>query len=98
MLSKEEIEKVKELKNMLDYARDCKFANLQIDNKSSGLLYLYINQLESDKQNLIEKLEKDKYTIESTYSQINGDYFMAQDKLDYIKEILAILKGENHEQ
>lgn len=54
----------------------------------------YITKLESDKQKLIEKLEKDKYIIESTYSQINGDYFMAQDKLDYIKEILKILKGE----
>lgn len=53
-----------------------------------------IAELESDKQKLIEKLEEDKYKIESTYSQINGNYFMAQDKLDYIKEILKILKGE----
>ncbi len=43
---------------------------------------------------LIEKLEKEKNTIESTYSQINGDYFMAQDKLDLINEILKIVKGE----
>lgn len=52
-----------------------------------------IDQLESDKQKLIEKLEEEKFTIESTYSQINGNYFMAQDRLDLIKEILEIVKG-----
>lgn len=53
-----------------------------------------IDQLESDKQKIIEKLEEEKFKIESTYSQINGNYFMAQDKLDLIQEILSILKGE----
>ena len=53
-----------------------------------------LDQLESDKQKLIEKLEGEKFTIESTYSQINGNYFMAQDRLDLINQILSILKGE----
>ena len=50
--------------------------------------------LDEKVQKLIKKLEEEKYTIESTYSQINGNYFMAQDKLDLIDEILSILKGE----
>lgn len=51
-------------------------------------------ELKTDKQRLIEKLKKEKFTIESTYSQINGDYFMAQDRLDLISEILEIMRGE----
>ena len=62
------------------------------------ILKKQIEQLESDKQKLIEKLEEKKFKIKSTYSQINGNYFMAQDRLDLINEILEILKGENHEQ
>ena len=57
----------------------------------------YINQLETREQKLIEKLEEKKFKIKSTYSQINGNYFMAQDRLDLINEILEILKGENDE-
>ena len=53
-----------------------------------------IDQLETNNKKLIEKLEKEKYTIESTYSQINGNYFIAQDRLDLINEILKIVKGE----
>lgn len=66
---------------------------LSIIDENISLKYK-LDKLESDKQKLIEKLEEDKHKIESTYSQINGNYFMAQDKLDYIKEILKILKGE----
>ncbi|MGM9881506.1 MAG: hypothetical protein ACI31S_01530 [Bacilli bacterium] len=53
-----------------------------------------IDQLESDKQKLIEKLEEEKFKIESTYSKINENYFMAQDRLDLIQEILSIIKGK----
>lgn len=69
-------------KGNLDYIKE----KVKANNK--------VKQLETREQKLIEKLEGDKYIIESTYSQINGDYFMAQDKLDYIKEILSMLKGE----
>lgn len=103
MLSKGEIECCKkEAKDYIDFVSDK-------DNAGwlKGLLW-YIEQLESDnyelnnrindyieeRRELIEKLEEEKYTIESTYSQINGNYFMAQDKLDLINEILSILKGE----
>lgn len=53
-----------------------------------------IDHLESREQKLIEKLEEEKFKIESTYSQINGNYFMAQDRLDLIQEILSIIKGK----
>lgn len=74
--------------------------NIESENKRKEYQETYkdvreeIKELKADKQRLIEKLEKEKFTIESTYSQINGNYFMAQDKLDLISEILEILKGE----
>lgn len=67
------------------------FKNLYRTNEQNKQ---YIDQLEAREQKLIEKLEEEKYTIESTYSQIDGNYFMAQDRLNLIKEILEILKGE----
>lgn len=88
MLSKEEIEnKIKPIGEMLQD----KINRLSEENFKQSQ---YIDQLETDKKKLIEKLVEDEYIIESTYSQINGNYFMAQDKLDYIREILSILKGE----
>lgn len=53
-----------------------------------------IQQLETKQQKVIDYLEKEKYTIESTYSQISGNYFMAQDRLDLINRVLEIMKGE----
>lgn len=61
------------------------------DYQDIGKLFF---DLDEKVQKLIEKLEKEKYTIESTYSQINGNYFMAQDRLNLINEILSLLKGE----
>jgi len=59
MLSKEEIKNIKDIKDMLDYSSMCVHSNLQLDNKSSKLLYSYIEQLETNNQKLIEKLEED---------------------------------------
>lgn len=89
MLSKEEIE-ISDIEIAIPL-------NTKLLEREYRDLYIRHKIMLGEKQNLIEKLEKDKYTIESKYSQINGDYFMAQDKLDYIKEILDVLKGENHE-
>ena len=50
-----------------------------------------IAQLESNKQKLIEKLEKIKYDLEFDRRKNNYSY------LYDIKEILSILKGENDE-
>lgn len=110
MLSKEEIEEAFEgMECFIDDDMGGYYRSVVGNQEANSMLgYLKIrdyilnlqnrvDQLESDKQKLIEKLEEDEYIIESTYSQINGNYFMAQDKLDYIREILSILKGENHE-
>lgn len=103
MLSKEEIENMKiglwNIRADILKAMQCSLADTsdkkewqkEINTIDNALKY--IEQLESDKQKLIEKLEKEKFTIESTYSQINGNYFMAQDRLDLIKEILETVKG-----
>ena len=108
MLSKEEIESMKiglwNIRADILKAMQCSLADTsdkkewqkEINTIDNALKY--IDQLESDKQKLIEKLEKEKLTIESTYSQINGNYFMAQDRLDLIKEILEIVKGVENER
>lgn len=88
MLSKEEISKLK-----INVFNQCDDETIRLVAE----MLKHTEQLESDKQKLIEKLEEEKFTIESTYSQINGNYFMAQDRLDLIKQILSILKGENDE-
>lgn len=99
MLSKEEIKNIKEIKDMLNYASMCVHSNLQLDNKSSRLLYSYIEQLETNNQKLIEKLEKD---IQKANEIINDkEYRYIQEVIDeqyerrkYAKEILEIVKGE----
>lgn len=88
MLSKEAIEnKIKPIGEILQD----KINRLSEENFKQSQ---YIDQLESDKQKLIEKLEEEKFKIESTYSQINENYFMAQDRLNLIQEILSIIKGK----
>lgn len=61
----------------------------------------YIDQLESDKQKLIEKLEKDTVNITKTMQDGKhcDDYSRCRLKAyrTKTKEILSILKGENHE-
>lgn len=94
MLSKEEIENSFIRIETICKKEVCLF-NQPIIEGNLNQIKRYIIQLESNKQKLIEKLEEEKFTIESTYSQINGNYFMAQDKLDLIKQILSILKGES---
>lgn len=96
MLSKKEIEKAKRyFEDELHYEKttyNCvnHYRQTIIDNHI--VLYKYIQQLESDKQKLIEKLEKIKYDLEFDRRQNNYSY------LYDIKEILSILKGENYEK
>ena len=93
MLSKKEIETAKRyFEDELHYEKttyNCvnHYRQTIIDNHI--VLYKYIQQLESDKQKLIEKLEKIKYDLEFDRRQNNYSY------LYDIKEILSILKGEN---
>jgi len=95
MLSKEEIENIhwstKEKSIVFDH-REQKH-HYDLSNIKKMILCTWDIQGRFDE--VIEKLEKEKYTTESTYSQINGNYLVAQDKLDLINEVLKILKGEN---
>lgn len=99
MLSKEEIESMKislwniradNLKAMqcsLADTSDKKEWQKEINVIENALEY--IDQLESDKQKLIEKLEEDKETLKKE----NADGTLQ----DYVIRLLEILKGENHE-
>lgn len=106
MLSKEEIEKevlntetskhplLNEIYTIRDRRKETENYTIYVDGYISVDVLNKTLQLETNKQKLIEKLEEEKFKIESTYSQINGNYFMAQDKLDLINKILKIAKGE----
>ena len=90
MQSKEEIEKAKEILNnenvLFKIQKDvCLVARISIENAIK-----YIEQLETEKQKLIEKLEED--IKQNTFSDIEIDAIGS-----YAKEILKILKGENDE-
>ena len=84
MLSKEEIEKAKECLQETIQNTYAEGKAIKLNNALE-----YIDQLESDKQKLIEKLEKIKYDLEFDRRKNNYSY------LYDIKEILSILKGEN---
>lgn len=94
MLSKEEIEKAKRyFEDELHYEKityNCvnHYRQRIIDNHI--VLYKYIQQLESDKQKLIEKLEKVKQKDEE-WNALNGELAV----WTFAQEILSILKGEN---
>lgn len=75
MLSKEEIKNIKEIKDMLDYSSMCVHSNLQLDNKSSKLLYSFIEQLETNNQKLIEKLEERIQSVEKCYQDLIKPYY-----------------------
>ena len=75
---------------------------LSKEEKENIELKKQIEQLESDKQKLIEKLEKDikkNNEFEFMPLQIEKAYnnYYKLGKIDEIDEILEILKGENDE-
>lgn len=51
-----------------------------------------IDQLESKIKEVTDILKKEKSEIEYTGSQINGNYYMTQDELNLINEVLRILE------
>ena len=83
MLSKEEIEKAKECLQETIQNTYAEGKAIKLNNALK-----YIDNLESDKQKLIEKLEEVLKSIKQ-----DGIYGYDED----ILEILSILKGENHE-
>ena len=100
MLNKEEIKNKINLKDRTKYAIE-KSKNIIKEQKEEkgdcsievslayDMQYVeeYIDQLESDKQKLIEKLEEDKETLKKE----NADGTLQ----DYVIRLLEILKGEN---
>lgn len=92
MLSKEEIEKAKEclqetIQNTYSEGKAIKLNNV----------LKYIDQLESDKQKLIEKLEEDVKIFgnyEERKQMAKEQLYENDGKWFYCQEILSILKGE----
>lgn len=103
MLSKEEIEKT-----LNEAQKILAVANLSREDNTLAKLVVnlqhtinYIEQLETEKQKLIEKLEKDKVKyneFEFMPLQIEKAYnnYYKLGKIDLADEILKILKGENN--
>lgn len=96
MLSKEEIEKdIKKLRNISECFTYFMWSE---DTEALRRILDYIEQLESDKQKLIEKLEKDTVNITKTMQDGKhcDDYSRCRLKAyrTKTKEILSILKGE----
>lgn len=93
MLSKEEIEKAKECLQETIQNTYAEGKAIKLNN-----VLKYIDQLESDKQKLIEKLEKDTVNITKTMQDGKhcDDYSRCRLKAyrTKTKEILSILKGE----
>ncbi len=100
MLSKEEIKNKINLKDRTKYAIEKSKKIIKEHKEEKGdcsievslaydMQYVekYIDQLETDKQKLIEKLEKIKYDLEFDRRKNNYSY------LYDIKEILEIVKG-----
>ena len=108
MLSKEEIEKAKRyFEDELHCEKrtyNCVNHYRQIIIDNHIVLYKYIQQLESNKQKLIEKLEKDireetgyaKWTNSYT-KEISPAVTKMISKSKYAQEILSILKGEKND-
>lgn len=94
MLSKEEIKKdIKKLRNISECFTYFMWSE---DTEALRRILNYIDQLESDKQKLIEKLELEIEADEEDLKYNNlSDY--GRGCLDEAKEILEIVKGENHE-
>lgn len=105
MLSKEEIEKIKRgLTEELGRTITASECGLSTNDFSESIEILesalkYIEQLETDKQKLIEKLEEDIVNITKTMQDRKhwDDYSRCRLKAyrTKTKEILKILKGEN---
>lgn len=88
MLSKEEIEKdIRTLKNISECFT---YSMWTEDTEALRRVLQYIDQLQSDKQKLIEKLEEDI----KKFKEQNADGTLQ----DYLEETLKILKGEKNDR
>lgn len=98
MLSKEEIEDSEKILDLIRRASVEEKATVTIDNLACKTFLQYIEQLETYRQNLIEKLEKDVINITKTLQDGKhcDDYSRCRLKAyrTKTKEILEILKGK----
>lgn len=97
MLSKEEIKKdIKKLRNISECFTYFMWSE---DTEALRRILDYIDQLESDKQKLIEKLEEDINELETlndnyTEADIIEGIYTTRGQIIKTREILSILKGE----
>ena len=104
MLSKEEIEKAKE--NITKYLNDIWFGTLysqEENDRDEKILLEYIDQLESDKQKLIEKLEKRRKQNNNKYGRAkdNDEFPEMYEYSGQVEEddyLLSIVKGVENER
>lgn len=82
-MNKEEIEEIKKL-----------LFQDRLTQYGKRKLVQHLEQKEAILDKVTDKLKEVKFEIECTYSQINGHYFIAQDRLDLVNEILNIIEGE----
>lgn len=85
MLSKEKIEKKLE-------QTECDEITINLLYQKVDLLENEIEQLKTDKQKLIEKLEEEHGIVKNKYSETLSPYQYG--KLDIIEEILSFVEGE----
>ncbi len=94
----------KEIEKLLDCS-NCKFAvceQCEISYTDKEKIRKYTEQLESDKQKLIEKLKEDIEELEFLHDNyidgnvIEGTY-ETLGRINYAQEILKIVKGEKNE-
>lgn len=105
MLSKEEIENEnrKHIKEVLTEYKDYIF-EFDATNLCIADILEYIEQLETDKQKLIEKLEnnlsnikKEKLPEFKTVTELIRYKGYAEGRIESYNGIISILKGKNHE-
>lgn len=96
-LLKENQELKKQLENCYCNRTDCSGRI-----KDSKVYDSLVQKVETQQQEFIKWLENKIHTIETTYSQINGNYGLMNEKLEALKEVLReykkIIGGDKDEK
>lgn len=92
MITEEETEKIKaDLKQLYSLL----LLRPSISTNAIENALQYIEQLETEKQNLIEKLEREGQNNKERYSSVSEDLRLyVRGKIDCINEILSYMEGE----
>jgi len=96
MISKEEQEDVNKIKELLKLASQKEKATLKLDALACKTFYKYIQQLENKQQKVIDYLEKEieenRKCMNETNIKLDKLHYMK--RIEYAKEILEIMRGE----